>query len=382
MNVLVIGRGVPNKKNPMNGVFEFDQARALAKSGLQVTYFAIDLRSLRRKRKMGITSGIQDGVHWFSFNIPVGAVPRQILRKINIWALKKLYSKVYNNTKPDIIHAHFYEQAFSAAKLVETVHVPLVITEHSSTMNNRTVCDDVLRTASFAYSKAFTVIAVGKSLSESIKEKTGYQSVIIPNIMGERVFFQIERKKHSGSFGFVFTGNLIERKRPIQLFEAFREIHEMYPNVRLGLIGSGPLSNEISERIEQFKMNECVKLYGRLPRDEIAEVYGEYDCFVLPSANETFGVVYIEALAAGLPIIATACGGPEDFITPENGIMVQVDDKEALVNAMKKMMESSDKYECDKLRAYVQERFSEQSVANQLKSIYSECIVAVENNCF
>lgn len=382
MNVLVIGRGVPDKKNPMNGVFEFDQARALAKSGVKVTYFAIDLRSLRRKRKIGINTGTQDGVQWFSFNIPVGAISKKIRRKISTWALKKLYSRVYYEAQPDIIHAHFYDQAFSAAKLVENVNVPLIITEHSSMMNKDEVSYDTLQTASFAYSRAFTVIAVGKSLAENIKEKTGFSSVIVPNILGEKAFFKSERKKHSEYFGFVFAGNLIERKRPIQLVEAFHDVHETNPNVRLGLIGSGALSDEIKECIDRLKLNGCVKLYGRLSRDKIAETYSNYDCFVLPSANETFGVVYIEALAAGIPVIATACGGPEDFLTSELGIMIPIDNKEALVKAMETMIKSAGRYESNRLRTYVQERFSEQAVTKQLKSIYYDCVLKNgKSNC-
>ena len=55
---------------------------------------------------------------------------------------------------------------------------------------------------------------------------------------------------------------------------------------------------------------------------EIVKVYEECDCFVLPSAGETFGVVYVEAMAAGLPVIATRCGGPEDFVNEDNGILI------------------------------------------------------------
>ena len=375
MHVLVIGRGVPDKQYPMNGVFEFDQARALANNGLQVTFFAIDLRSFRRKRKFGVNSGIQDKVKWYSVDIPIGAVSPIIFRKITTWALEKLYRKVFSESDPDIIHAHFYGPAFSAAKLAEKVHIPLVVTEHCSTMNNSRVSCDILKTASFAYSKASAVIAVGKSLAESIREKIGFEPVVVPNIMGEASFFQSERKRHSEYFGFVFAGNLIERKRPMQLVEGFRKLHAEYHNVRLGLIGSGPLYAQIEEEVKRSGLEECVRFYGRLPRDQIAEAYGDYDCFVLPSANETFGVAYIEALAAGLPIIATACGGPEDFFTPELGIMVPVDDKDALVKAMKTMLESAGHYDSEKLRAYVQERFSEQAVAKQLKDIYTDCLV-------
>ena len=378
MHVLVIGRGVPDKQYPMNGVFEFDQARALANNGLQVTFFAIDLRSFRRKRKFGVNSGIQDKVKWYSVDIPIGAVSPIIRRKITTWALEKLYRKVFSESDPDIIHAHFYGPAFSAAKLAEKVHIPLVVTEHCSTMNNSRVSCDILKTASFAYSKASAVIAVGKSLAENIEKNTGFKPIIVPNVMGESDFYQTVINTHHDHYGFVFTGNLRHIKRPLLLIDAFYEVKKSYPNLYLGIIGDGELREKIENKIQTLGLQNNVKLYGKLPREQISDIYADYDCFVLPSASETFGVAYIEALAAGLPIIATACGGPEDFFTPELGIMVPVDDKDALVKAMKTMLESAGHYDSEKLRAYIQERFSEQAVAKQLKDIYTDCIVRRE----
>lgn len=95
------------------------------------------------------------------------------------------------------------------------------------------------------------------------------------------------------------------------------------------------------------------------------------DCFVLPSRYETFGVVYIEAMACGKPVIATACGGPDDFVTPDNGLLVPVEEVSALEHAMQHMITSSHQYDSDRIRASVQTRFSSQAVAGQLEQIYN-----------
>ena len=77
-----------------------------------------------------------------------------------------------------------------------------------------------------------------------------------------------------------------------------------------------------------------------MTRDKIAEILRASDCFVLPSKLETFGVVYIEAMACGVPVNATRCGGPESFVDDWNGALIAINDHEALVNSLKYMLEN------------------------------------------
>ena len=106
----------------------------------------------------------------------------------------------------------------------------------------------------------------------------------------------------------------------------------------------------------------------------MAEIYRKYDCFVLPSARETFGVAYIEAMSAGLPVIATKCGGPEEFVTKENGLLISTDNEQELTAAMEKMYHTSKEYDVNKMRAYIQEHFSMEAVADKVCSVYKKVL--------
>ena len=374
MDVLIVSRGLPTETYPLNGIFEFDQAKALVNRGVRVVFFAIDLRSIRRKRKLGIVSSTVDGVNCVSINIPVGAVPRKLFLKIGTWALNKLYKQVYKETKPDIVHAHFAEYGYMAAKLCERESLPLVITEHSSAMNNADVDAELLEYARFAYAKANAVIAVGTQLGENIKLKTGISCDIIPNVLNEEFFAPINSNNKKKDFGFVFTGRLIELKRPLLLIDAFNEVQKEYPDIRLGLIGEGELRGKIEDKITEYSLDGQVTLYGLMNRKEIIKIYEEYNCFVLPSSRETFGVACIEAMACGLPVIATKCGGPEDFVTPNTGLLIPVDDKRQLADAMIKMIIHRDEYDSASIRKYVYNTFSENSIADQLLTVYERII--------
>ena len=292
--------------------------------------------------------------------------------KIGTWALKKLYKIAFTNKsdKPELLHAHFINEAYMAAKLCEQEEIRLIITEHSSEMNKSEIDKSLLHYAKSAYSKADTVIAVGQGLANNIKKNTGISCTVIPNIMAVDDFYGVKRNPEPKSFGFVFCGNLIEVKRPILLLNAFSIVQKNHPEIRLGLIGDGVLHNELEEKIKELNLLSSVKVYGRLLRKDIASIYSSYDCFVLPSRSETFGVAYIEAMAAGLPVIATKCGGPEDFVTPEVGVLIPVDDEKALVQAMEDMVGAKHKYKCETIREYVEGRFSDQNIAKNLCQVY------------
>ena len=98
------------------------------------------------------------------------------------------------------------------------------------------------------------------------------------------------------------------------------------------------------------------------------------DCFVLASKSETFGIVYIEAMAKGLPVIATRCGGPEEFVNKDNGLLVDVGDCEALTEAMVYMMNHKDLYNKEMIRQFCLENFSESAIADKIIEEYNKVI--------
>ena len=87
----------------------------------------------------------------------------------------------------------------------------------------------------------------------------------------------------------------------------------------------------LEQQIDRAGLNSNVYLLGRKGKKEIGSILCNSDVFVLPSRSETFGVVYVEAMMMGLPVIATVCGGPEEFVQKTDGLLVPCDESNYLL---------------------------------------------------
>ncbi len=371
MKILIIANGIPSPSNQMLGLFEFDQAKALRAEGHEVTFFSVDLRSIRRKRKLGFSSGIKNDIDWYCISLPLGAIPVKWMCRIGAFGLEYLFNRVFSDKKkPDVIHAHFTEIAKMATSVSDKYKIPLVITEHSSAMNQIAINRNLKKIAIDAYDQSSVLITVSSELQRNVKRHTGKESIVVPNIIDTELFNMCKPKKHE-CFRIVTVSGLIECKRTIILLESFKKAKEVHSDILLDIVGDGPLRSELEKYVIDNKLSDNVVFYGTLPRFRIAEIFENSDCFAMTSRTETFGVVYVEAMAAGLPVIATNCGGPSDFINEKNGIMVEVDNVEQVTNAICYMYDNISKYNDSYIRQFANNRYNPQAIACELISIYS-----------
>lgn len=373
MNIMVVSSGLPTEKYPMLGIFELDQAKALQQEGNKVTFLVVDLRSVRRWRKWGFSKGQKDGVDCYVFNFPCGRIPLKYLCAIGTRCLKIIYKKALkDNGNPDIFHAHFTEMGCITSRVAQKEGIPYVVTEHSSKMNQYNVSDDLNECAKEAYGNASAVISVGTALANNIYRHTGYKPVVIPNIIDTKLFSHCQRKEHKG-FNLVTTSNLITLKRTWQILQALSMIDPDVIDFHLTVIGDGSERDSIVHWRNVLNLAERVSLVGYQPREIIANIYETADVFILVSSTETFGVAYVEAMAAGLPVIATKCGGPEDFVTQDNGILVEVDNINQMAYAIQRLYNYYENYDSAKIKKQV-EAYSPNVIAGNLMEIYKSIL--------
>lgn len=377
MNVLLVTRGYPQKHNNNLGIFEKDQAIALKKYGHRVAYCVVDIRSIRKKRKFGYNYYLdENGIEVFEMNWPIGPMPRFLIEFFRQEALMLLYNYVVKKFgRPDIVHSHFLNYGVIAVKLCKKERLPFIITEHSSYMNREHLALSVKRRAMKAYSACDAIISVSMKLAENIKNNTGFDSVVVHNIAN--ISFKCSfLKKDDNKKGilFVSAGNLLYRKGFDILLQAFAKVVKEEKNIKLLLLGDGPKRKKLTSLASQLGIEDKVQFYGRYMKEHLSEICRDADAFVLASRRETFGVVYIEAMALGLPVIATSCGGPEYFVNEQNGYLVDVEDVDGLANALKEMIVHRDEFDRYKIAEYAKQHFSSEIIANKITKVYADAL--------
>lgn len=162
--------------------------------------------------------------------------------------------------------------------------------------------------SSYDYFSAFdAVIATGVTVDRIRAETDVAVSRINPGV-DTTAFSPAEQttRDSSGPFTVLFVGRFVPVKNIPFLVSSFAAFHESHPDSRLVLVGDGPKRRAVETAVENHGIGDAVRLPGYVPNDELPELYRDADVFVLSSDHESFGMVLLEAMSSGLPVVAPA----------------------------------------------------------------------------
>ncbi|GAA0680402.1 glycosyltransferase [Dyella marensis] len=382
IHVLVIPSWYPARPGDISGSFFREQALALHWHGCKVGVIYPQLRSLRHWR--GPAGGERGLRREFDQGMPVlrspGVNPFPLLHgAAAAWWVRhglKLYRRyVAEFGRPDVVHAHAALYGGALARQIWLREgVPYVLTEHSSMYPRGRVSHTQARIAREAAREARRRFAVSASFGGFLEGYFGADAgswEVMPNIVdasfGER---PLGEPADGGDFTFLTVGGLNENKGIHLLFEAFARGFASEPGVRLRIGGHGPERARLEKLAAQLGIADRVAFLGALTRQQVAEELARVQALVHPSRYETFGVAIVEALAMGRPVVATRCGGPEGIVTARDGLLVPVDDIDALARAMHELRANIGHYDAAAIRQACLARFGEAAVVARLREIY------------
>lgn len=374
MKIFIIARGYPSDQEPTWGCFEKDQAEALSKKGHQVVLLSVDPRFRWFWRHLGIQCSREESiVHYNIFLLPFAFLfffPQQLKYRFYTWQLELIYKMaVKNHGVPDILYSHYLGNSRYAIYLRNKYQIPLVGIEHWSIMAHPSIPTEIIQSAKKIYSSMDCLLTVSSSLKDNIYRQVNIDSIVVPNIVGHE--FCYKQHKSNDIFKIITVGRLVQGKRFDLLIKALVHIQQPF---ELKIIGEGPERKNLQKLIVENKLQDKIFLIGTKTKQEIVEHLQRSDFFVLPSQSETFGVAYIEALACGLPVIATDCGGPRDIVTESNGLLIPNEDIDALGKAILHMVKNINEYDRIAIARDCQNRFSSEVIAKQLTDIFEETI--------
>jgi len=385
MHVLIIPSWYQTKKDKISGIFFKEQAEAIAKKLEKVGMLIIREIPLYKIHEIISEKVFFFKAEEFNFNnvncisiqyitIPKVKFVKKILNHIFSKIAFKKYLKLYG--KPDLCHLHSYFKGDTAMFIKKNYGIPYVVTEHFSGFARKLLKKEDIDFSKNIYKNADRRISVSENFSKLLYNITGYNFIFIPNMI-DCSFFSFDsnyKYKKNNEFIFLSIASLDINKNQNTLLEAFAEQFKNNKNIKLIIVGNGPLKNYLIDKSKQLNVEEQVIFFGSATREQVKLLYNSSDAFVLSSKYETFGVVLIEALSCGLPVIATKCGGPESIITNENvGELVAID-KEQIGKAMLKVYKNYQKYDREYIRKYAIDNFSNSVVVGKLIKIYEDVI--------
>lgn len=351
MKVLFVTGVHPLPENYSAGIFLTQRLRALKKQGLNFeviapvqtdSLFLSFLKKLFNKKVHRINKKAKLIVNGITFNIiPVKRSLFTLIFRKSIF--RKMISKVEEHIDVnsfDIIHGHWiFPHGYLAYKLKEKYKKPLFLTAHGSDIhthpsNDKFIKNYTLEALASSEVNIFVSDALRKEAHKLGSDKG--KNKVISNGLDMRIFNSNDRDKIKEKNGVVgkkvvgFVGRLHNIKRANLLPEFFKNIRDKSEfKVKFIIVGSGPLKNEIIRGVDEYNLD--VLFTSNIEHKEVSKYLKMMDVMVLPSKNEGFPNVVLEAKACGCSVVGTNVGGIPEAIG--NGGKI-VDDNGDLVNSL------------------------------------------------
>lgn len=395
LHVLITSYGYPTTTKKGNPFVE-DQALALAKEGVKVGVFLFKFISILQFVKKTLTlDKINDYpkseffkvfislyINFFPFFNHYKEIIFLQKKVILFTAFIRLKLYIAFNGKPDIIHQHYIlnSHAFIVEHLSNKFQIPYIFTEHSPIRS--------LEKAERKIKPYYTVneitgfvknakarIAVSNKFAEIYSHLFECDFSVIPNFVPDKfkkekmTLFYPEKKK----FVFLSIGNLVKVKAQDRLIRAFSISFKGQKDVFLNIAGAGDKRQDLQELIRNENLQEQVQLLGLLDRDGIISVIDESNALVVSSDSETFNISIVEGMFRGLPAVSTRCGGPEEIINENNGLLCEKNEKD-LSDKMWEMFNNHKNYNSETIKKGAFSKYSEEVFTEKLIGVYRNVI--------
>ena len=379
MHIMFIPSWYSNVRNKVHGSFFKEQALELQKAGVKVTVAYNEVWPLTMLGKIheekGLKYNVEDGLKTYRYKnynyIPKNPLMFKVFNK----RMEKLYKEIVKKEGAiDIIHAQSsLWGGISAAYIAEKYNIPLVITEHSSVERGPYVKKSYIPFICDSYKKAQKVITVGNGLKNEIESLSGRQDIEVIGNLVDLSKFTIKKRIKNEKFIFFSLAFLEGEKGFDTLIKSFaKKFKDKEAMLYIG--GDGSQRAWLEALTVENGVKDQIIFLGALSRDDVSKWMNKCDCFVLPSRYETFGVVYIEALASGRPVIGALNGGAEDIINNLNGYLIPIDDIDILAEKMIEVYDNIESYDEEEIRIDCLKRFSPKVIVNKIISVYKEVL--------
>jgi glycosyltransferase involved in cell wall biosynthesis len=384
-SVLVLSHLYPNARRPYLGLFVARQVHALRESHdiavLAPTRWLPPLTGSWRRERDLPRREVVDGTPVFrprTAQLPFGLIAAETL--MLPVALGRAMRNVGRERNIDLVHAHFgLPDAWGGARIASRLHVPLVVSLWGSDVLVLARGLTLRRMLSSALTRAAHVIAPSRDLADRALE-LGAQPRRTVVVMGG-VPDDYGLLSHADARAaltlppttrlVVWVGGLVQVKRPLLALQAISLIAARNPDVRLAVVGDGPMLREVHETVTQLHIEHIVRVLGTLEAAEVAMWQAAADVALNTSSSEGLPFALCEALVSGTRVAAVPIGGIPELLTATSGGTLAADSSpEALADTIEQELRLPRDPELAERAAFL--RLS--SVAPRIADIYARSI--------
>jgi glycosyltransferase involved in cell wall biosynthesis len=360
--VLVLPAWYPTRARPFEGPFTRDHARAAAAFGHRMAVFLDEGPSTELRRPFELSEEADGPLRVFRFTYRPRAG-----RLVHVPVILRLARKL----QVDLIHAHIHRMAWPASIAGGLLRRPFVVTENSSEWPRGMIGPGDLRRARLSFRRAALVCPVSLRLREAIE---GYgvrgRFRVVPNTVDTTVFHPpASRPTSGGTVRLVNVAGHVEVKALDVLLRAFALAGSQQPELRLELIGEGPLTGELRALAAELGLGDRVTFAGTATPNEIAEKLRVAHALTLSSLSENMPLAVLEALCCGLPVAATDVGGIPEAVGGD-GSLAPAGDPQALAAAILAVVEQRGRFDPGDIARRAAARWSFEAVGGMWDEIY------------
>ena len=294
----------------------------------------------------------------------------------------KISAIILKKGRPKFVHNHVvFPSGFVAVLVAKLLNVRLIISEHWSGYlieDNRfkrlnTKIQKVIR---YIYSSAYRIGLVSNFMKDRLVESqlcTEEKVIITPNKIELNNFVPVQRELGE-EINVLTICNLNDFEKNISgMIEAIYYLNKNESlNIKLQIIGEGVDEGKLKKLANEYGiLNSKISFLGKIENHLLTNYYRNSDFYILNSNFETLNISTIEALMHGLPVVASKCGGPQDYLTQQNSIQVNTRDTNDLVRGIKEMIKHFSKYDRKIIKLEIEKLYNEKVVLESLRKLYA-----------
>lgn len=259
----------------------------------------------------------------------------------------------YHSNEFDIINIHspLCPDVDTSLPTLITIHTPMIVDAESIDVDNFETSIRKFMAKYISYPLEKKIFRKGKivtTVSESVRKELWRYNLDISKVLVVRngvntdLFIPLKNIEKAEKY-ILFVGRLDYRKGVIDLIECAKILSESNPGYCIFIVGKGPLKNEVETKIKEYSLEKFVKLIGFVDESELVTYYQNASIFIIPSHYEGLPTVLLEAMACGLPVIATAISGNIDLIiSGKNGILIPKNSPSIMAETINSLMKDTD----------------------------------------